>query len=62
MMTLTRLCNCPNSEPGKIKLDISEHLLSCKIRKKILRFTDNTFAVPSEISGGYSLGVATKVD
>jgi hypothetical protein len=54
-----KLCDCPNSEPGKINLDIYAHLLGCHIRKRLQtgRFTVNTSITPKKINDGYNLGV-----
>jgi hypothetical protein len=55
-----KLCDCPNSEPGKINLDINAHLGGCNIRKKLQsgRFTMNTSVTPSKFTDGCNLGVA----
>jgi hypothetical protein len=56
----TKLCNCPNSEPGKITADIYAHQTGCHIRGRLKsgRYTVNTSAIPRRISDGCSLGVA----
>jgi hypothetical protein len=55
----TKLCNCPNSEPGKVSSDLRDHESGCHIRKRIStgRFGVNTSVVPQKISDGYGLGV-----
>jgi hypothetical protein len=56
----TRFCQCPGSEPGKIKIDTSAHESGCWLRKKLLsgRYAMNTSVIPPKIDDGYSLGVA----
>jgi hypothetical protein len=55
-----KLCNCPNSEPGKITAHIRAHLPGCHIRQRLKsgRYTVNTSAIPRRIIDGCSLGVA----
>jgi hypothetical protein len=50
-------CSCPKSETGKIKIDQSEHLPDCRLRKKAAKRSVKASAVPDKIEGGYSLGV-----
>jgi hypothetical protein len=52
-------CDCPNSEPGKVKLDIEAHQYGCHFRKKLQtgQFTVNTSVTPKKINDGYSLGI-----
>jgi hypothetical protein len=59
-VNLHKLCDCPNSEPGKVSADISDHEIGCHIRKRILtgRYTVSTSVIPRKISDGCSLGVA----
>jgi hypothetical protein len=54
-----KLCNCPNNEPGKIKLNIEYHQYGCRFWKKIWSglFAVNTSVVPPKIKDGYGLGV-----
>jgi hypothetical protein len=54
-----RLCNCPNSEPGKISLDICAHESDCWIRKRLLtkHYTVETSVTPEKFNDGYMLGV-----
>lgn len=56
----SKLCDCHNSEPGKISLDIFAHESGCHIRKRLQtgRYTVNTSVTPRKISDGFSLGVA----
>jgi hypothetical protein len=56
---LHKLCDCPNSEPGKVKLDIQAHQQGCHIRKKLQtgQFTITTSVTPRKIRDGYCLGV-----
>jgi hypothetical protein len=53
-----KLCNCLNSEPGKIKLNIEAHQYGCRFWKKTRssRFSVNTSVVPRKINDGYGLG------
>jgi hypothetical protein len=51
------LCDCPSSEPGKIKVDINEHKIGCRFRKLSSKYASNTSAVPGAIRDGCSLGV-----
>ncbi len=53
-----KLCNCPNSEPGKVKIDIDEHLPGCRFRKRSSRYAMKTSVIPSKIVDGCSLGIA----
>jgi hypothetical protein len=53
-----KLCDCPRSEPGKIKIDSGEHLLKCRFRKRSIRYATKFSVVPNEIRDGCSLGVA----
>lgn len=55
-----RLCDCPNSSPGKISTDTDAHEPGCHIRKKLQtgRYTTNTSVIPSQINDGYSLRLA----
>jgi hypothetical protein len=52
-----RLCNCPGSEPGKVKIDIDQHLTSCRFRKRNNRYASKTSVIPSKIVEGCSLGI-----
>jgi hypothetical protein len=56
---LKLLCSCPNSEPGKINLDICAHESDCWVRKRLLtkRYTVDTSVIPEKFNDGYSLGV-----
>ena len=52
-----RLCDCPGSEPGKIKVDINEHKPGCRFRKLSNKYASNTSVIPNTIRDGCSLGV-----
>ena len=52
-----KLCKCPGSQPGKIIADIGAHLRGCRFRKRSLRYTTKTLAIPNKILDGCSLGV-----
>jgi hypothetical protein len=54
-----KLCDCPNSEPGRVKLDIEAHQYGCHFRKKLQtgHFTINTYVMPKKITDGYNLGI-----
>lgn len=54
-----KLCNCPNSEPSKINLDISAHKSDCWIRKRLQTkgYIVDTSVEPRKFNDGYSLGV-----
>jgi hypothetical protein len=54
-----RLCNCPSSEPGKVKIDVNEHVPACRFwkRSSSSRYGTKTFVIPSEIRDGCSLGI-----
>jgi hypothetical protein len=56
---LRKLCDCPNSEPGKVKLDIEAHQHGCHFRKKLQsgQFTTNTSVTPAKFNDGCNLGV-----
>jgi hypothetical protein len=58
--TPVRLCNCPGSEPGNVKIDIDEHLPRCRFRKQSSRYTTGTLAIPDKILDGCSLGVVIR--
>jgi hypothetical protein len=55
-----KLCDCPNSQPGKINLDIFAHESGCWIRGRLEsgKYTVNTSVIPHIIIDGNSLGVA----
>jgi hypothetical protein len=52
-----KLCNCPGSEPGKVKIDIDEHLPGCRFRKRSSQYATKTSVIPSKIVDGCSLGI-----
>ena len=56
-VTPIRLCNCPGSEPGKVKIDIDQHLTSCRFRKRSSQYATKTSVIPSKIVDGCSLGI-----
>ncbi|MFL6359727.1 MAG: hypothetical protein ACJ71P_05995 [Nitrososphaeraceae archaeon] len=58
-VNLHKLCDCPNSESGKISANIASHEPGCHIRKRLQtgRYTTNTSVTPRKISDGCSLGV-----
>ena len=58
-VNLHKLCDCPNSESGKISANIASHEPGCHIRKRLQtgRYTTNTSLTPIKISDGCSLGV-----
>jgi hypothetical protein len=53
------LCNCPESEPGKVSADIRAHQPGCHIRGKLKtgRYTVNTSVTPQKFNDGCNLGV-----
>jgi hypothetical protein len=55
-----KLCDCPNSQPGKINLDIFAHEPGCWIRERLEsgKYTVNTSVIPHKIIDGNSLEVA----
>jgi hypothetical protein len=57
--SITKLCNCPKREPGKVSSDIDAHLPGCHIRKRLQsgQYTINTSAIPHRISSWYGLGI-----
>jgi hypothetical protein len=59
-VNLHKFCDCPNSEPGKIRADIGAHLPDCPIRERLQsgRYTVDTSVTPNKFNDGYSLGVA----
>jgi hypothetical protein len=54
-----RLCDCPGSEPGKVKIDIDEHIPGCRFWKRSgsRQYGTKTLVIPSKIRDGCSLGV-----
>ena len=54
-----KICNCPNSEPGKVVADIAAYEPGCHIRKRLLtgRYKVSTCVTPGKITDGYSLGI-----
>jgi hypothetical protein len=52
-----KLCECPGSEPGKVKIDIDEHSPGCRFRKWSSQYAMKTSVIPSKIVDGCSLGV-----
>ena len=59
-VNLRKLCDCPNSEPGKVNTDIGVHEPGCHIRKRLQtgRYMVNTSVTPQKFNDGCSLGVA----
>ena len=55
-----KLCRYPDSEPGKINLDISADDSGCWIRERLEsgKYTVKTSVIPRKIIDGNSLGVA----
>jgi hypothetical protein len=53
-----KLCNCPGSESGKVKIDINEHIPGCRFRKRSSQYATKTSVIPSKIIDGCSLGIA----
>lgn len=54
-----KFCDCPGSEPGKVRIDASAHLAGCWIRKQLLndrRYSVDTNITSREIEDGYRLG------
>jgi hypothetical protein len=52
-----KLCNCPGAEPGKVKVDVCEHLRGCRFWKRSNRYATKTSVIPREIRDGWSLGI-----
>jgi hypothetical protein len=52
-----KLCDCPNSEPEEVKIDINEHIPGCCFRKRSSQYAIKTSVIPSKIVDGFSLGV-----
>jgi hypothetical protein len=52
-----KLCNCPGSEPRKVKIGINEHIPGCRFRGRSSRYATKTSVIPSKIVDGCSLGV-----
>jgi hypothetical protein len=54
-------CSCPSAEPGKIKIDASEHIPNCWVRRKLAtnHYNMDTSITPDKFMDGYSIGVAT---
>jgi hypothetical protein len=53
-----KLCDCPGSEPGKVKVDADKHLIGCHFRKKSGsgRYTASMSVIPDKITAGFGLG------
>jgi hypothetical protein len=52
-----RLCKCAGSEPGKVKIDINEHIPGCRFRKRSSQYVTKTSVIPSKIVDGCILGI-----
>jgi hypothetical protein len=52
-----RLCDCPGSEPGKVKIDINEHIPGCRFRNRSSQCAIKTSVIPTKIVDGCSLGI-----
>jgi hypothetical protein len=52
-----KLCDCPGSEPGKVKIDIDGHIPGCRFRKLSTQYATKTSVIPSKIVDGCSLGI-----
>lgn len=52
-----KLCDCPGSEPGKVKIDINEHVPGCRFRKLSSQYATKMSVIPSKIVDGCSLGI-----
>lgn len=59
-VSLRRFCNYPTSEPGKIKVDINEHVIGCRFRRLSSKYAGNTSVIPNTIRDGCSLGVVLR--
>jgi hypothetical protein len=58
-VNLHKLCDCPNSEPGKVSTDTGAHEPGCHIQKRLQtgRYTVNTSVTPRRLNDGYGLGI-----
>ena len=52
-----KLCNCPSSKLGKVKIDVDQHLAGCRFRTRSRPYASKMSAIPSKIVDGFSLGV-----
>ena len=54
-----KLCDCPGSEPGKVKIDLDEHVRGCRFwrRSHSSAYGMKHSAVPSDIRDGSRLGL-----
>lgn len=52
-----KLCDCPDSEPGKVKIDTDKHVPGCRFRKRSSQYATKTSVIPSKIVDGCSLGI-----
>jgi hypothetical protein len=52
-----KLCECPGSKPGEIKIDTDQHLPGCRFRKRSIRYATKCSVIPREIRDGFCLGV-----
>jgi len=52
-----KLCDCLGSQPGKVKIDIDQHLAGCHFRTRSRRYASKTSAIPNRIVDGFSLGI-----
>jgi hypothetical protein len=57
-----RLCSCPGNEPGKVKIDIDEHIPGCRFRKRSSQYATKMSVIPRNITDGCSLGAATGLE
>jgi hypothetical protein len=55
-----KLCECPGNEPGKVKIDVNQHMPTCRFRKRCSQYATKTLAVPDEIRDGCSLGIVLR--
>ena len=51
-----KLCDCPGSEPGKIKVGADKHLTGCQFKKRSGRYAADKSVVPDKITDGFCLG------
>jgi hypothetical protein len=54
-----KLCDCPYSELGKVKIDPDEHLQGCRFykRSRSSKFGTKRLVIPDQIRDGCSLGI-----
>ena len=53
-----RLCSCPGSKAGKVKIDIDEHIQGCRFRKRSRssQYGRQTSVIPNKFVDGCRLG------